>query len=103
VLKIRSAWTSGTGRDCRGGWEQREQRHLRWIVGGLIVAGSSASGRAAACSTRRKSRWTSPARRDGGRGTGLDCSDVGGPFVVRGDDPNRFDADSDGIGCEPWP
>lgn len=30
----------------------------------------------------------------------LDCSDVSGPVYVRGSDPNGFDGDGDGIGCE---
>jgi hypothetical protein len=30
----------------------------------------------------------------------LDCSDFGGPVVVRGNDPHGLDRDNDGIGCE---
>jgi micrococcal nuclease len=30
----------------------------------------------------------------------LDCSDVNGPIRVLGDDPDGFDADGDGIGCD---
>ena len=34
----------------------------------------------------------------------LDCKDVAPRqnFKVRGDDPHRFDADNDGLGCEPY-
>ena len=33
-------------------------------------------------------------------GHDLDCSDVKGPIRVIGSDPNRFDGDGDGIGCQ---
>jgi micrococcal nuclease len=33
-------------------------------------------------------------------GSDLDCSDMSGPVYVGPDDPNRLDADGDGIGCE---
>jgi len=35
-----------------------------------------------------------------GGGVDLDCSDISGPVVITGSDPNGFDADGDGIGCE---
>ena len=30
----------------------------------------------------------------------IDCKDVDGPVAINGADPNRLDADKDGIGCE---
>lgn len=33
-------------------------------------------------------------------GGDLDCADIDGPVFVGGSDPNNFDADGDGIGCE---
>lgn len=30
----------------------------------------------------------------------LDCSDLGGPVPITGDDPHGLDRDGDGIGCE---
>lgn len=34
----------------------------------------------------------------------LDCVDIGHQVAIKnGDDPNRLDADHDGIGCEDWP
>ena len=35
-------------------------------------------------------------------GADLDCSDVGRPVEVPGDDPHGLDADDDGVGCESW-
>jgi hypothetical protein len=32
----------------------------------------------------------------------LNCADIGAMVTVVGDDPNRFDADGDGYGCESY-
>lgn len=33
-------------------------------------------------------------------GRDYDCSELDGPYTVRGDDPYRLDGDNDGVGCE---
>src|SRR5688572_24924144 len=35
-----------------------------------------------------------------GIGGDLDCSDIDGPILIGSSDPNGFDGDGDGIGCE---
>ncbi len=60
-----------------------------------------AFGVVAGCSTSYEDPSDSgPSNFYGGDGDDLDCSDVGGPVNVGGNDPNNLDADNDGVGCE---
>lgn len=73
-----------------------------WLIGGIVGAGILGIGPCAGVFHEKEPE--PPPLPVFGSGGGyvrdLDCADVGGPTVVGDYDPNGFDADGDGIGCE---
>jgi len=84
--------------------DQAACRGELWVVGGLLVTGLLGVGPCAGV-FHEDEPPDMPTQfvEDSGGTRELDCADVGGPIVIGGRDPNRLDADGEGIGCEPWP
>ena len=75
---------------------------LWWNLSGNGVtagSGSDTNGRDVIRNTDTGIGWD-PVDPNAWNGYDLDCVDVGGPVSITGSDPNRLDADGDGIGCE---
>jgi micrococcal nuclease len=85
-------------------------RRLLWLVGigflASVVArrpGDTSETRNVAASRRAECNPSYPTLCIPVGARDLDCDEISASnFPVRGPDPHGFDADRDGLGCEPW-
>jgi hypothetical protein len=86
-------------------------RRPLWPLGLVLLGAALVGRRHDAPPVRQVSSWSGPECDPSYPtlclpldGPDLDCADVPAKnFPVRGPDRHGFDADHDGLGCEPWP